>query len=231
MHRLALLLTILASPLVFTAIASADSFDTVIASPDPQAKYFFYLHDELMEEQGINTTSKRYGPYLYERIITHFKDRGLTVINEIRTETNPNQYAATITTQVRRLLATGIPAGNITVGGFSKGGYIALLVASSLGNPDVGYAIMAGCGRGRKNSAFDLFLRRNRGSRLKGRIYSIYAGSDLEAGSCRPAIEQSSGEGLRFRETRLKSGKGHGLFYQPRPEWLEPVAIFAKGGR
>jgi len=128
-------------------------------------------------------------------------------------------------------MAAGVPAGNITVAGFSKGGYIALLVASSLADPGVGYVIMAGCGKGSAAYTFQQFLKKKRGARLKGRIYSIYATSDLEAGSCRPAVEQSSGEGLQFGEIRLKSNKGHGVFYQPRPEWVEPVAIFAKGGR
>ncbi len=90
---------------------------------------------------------------------------------------------------------------------------------------------MAGCGIGKKTFVFDQFLKKKRGARLKGRIFSIYASSDMAAGSCRPAIKQSDGNGLTFRETRVKTGKGHGFFYQPRPSWVEPVAIFAKGGR
>lgn len=221
-----LLLTLLAS-----GTAWAAPFKEVLLEANPQDKYLFYLHGAIMETQGKAATSPRYGVYLYDRIIEHYEDRGLTVIEEVRPKVNPTQYAAKIVTQIRQLMAAGVPAGHITVAGFSKGGYITLLVASSLGNPDVGYVIMAGCGKGKVGFGFEQFLKHNRGARLKGRIYSIYAGSDLDAQSCRAAVEQSSGEGLVFRENRIKSGKGHGLFYQPRPEWVEPTAIFAKGGR
>lgn len=228
MYRL--ILTAL-SLLLLAVPARAASFAQVMKDADPQAKYLFYLHGAIVEQQGKNATSPRYGVYLYDRIIEHFEDRGLVVIDEVRGKTNPNKYSSTITQQVRRLLAAGVPPINITVAGFSKGGYIALLVASSLQVSEVGYVIMAGCGRGKFGQSFDRFLKKKRGARLKGRILSIYATSDLDAGSCRPAIEQSSGKGLQFRETRVKTVKGHGLFYQPRPEWINPVAIFAKGGR
>lgn len=219
------LIILMASP------AWATSFKEVLRTADPQARYLFYLHGDIMETQGKGASSPRYGVYLYDHIIEHYEDRGLVAIEEVRPKVNPVKYAAKIVTQIRQLMAAGVPAGHITVAGFSKGGYIALLISSSLGNPDVGYVIMAGCGKGKQGYAFEQFLKRNRGARLKGRIYSIYAGSDLEAQSCRSAVEQSSGEGLIFRENRIKTNKGHGLFYQPRPEWIEPTAIFAKGGR
>jgi len=224
-------LTIALLTLLCAVNANAMPFDKALKKVDPTAKYLFYLHGEIIEEQGKGASSTRHGIYLYDRIIEHFEDRGLTVIDEVRGQTNSNKYAATITMQVRQLMTAGVPASSITVAGFSKGGYMALLVASSLGNPDVGYVIMAGCGIGKNAFVFDQFLKKKRGARLKGRIFSIYASSDMAAGSCRPAIAQSNGNGLTFRETRVKTGKGHGFFYQPRPSWVEPVAIFAKGGR
>lgn len=217
--------------LLIATNAPAMPFAEALKQVDPKAKYLFYLHGAIVETQGKKASNKRYGVYRYDSIVEHFEDRGLTVIEEVRSKVNPHKYASKITMQVRQLLAAGVPARNITVSGFSKGGYITLLVASSLGNPDVGYVIMAGCGSGERAFIFDQFLKKKRGARLKGRIYSIYASSDMEAGSCRPAIEQSNGNGLTFRENRIKTSKGHGLFYQPRPDWIEPTAIFAKGGR
>lgn len=221
----------IAALLLWAPPTQAAPFEQVLKTPDPQAKYLFYLHGDVLEDPDRHGMSRRYGVYLYDRIIEHFEDRGLVVIEEVRPKTSPNAYAAKVVRQVRSLMATGIPARNITVSGFSKGGHIALLVASSLGNPEVGYVIMAGCGKGMSGAGFQHFLKTKRGMRLQGRILSIYAGSDLEAGSCRPAMEQASGAGIQFREIRLKSGKGHGLFFQPRPEWVEPTAIFARGGR
>lgn len=231
MHRIAIFFALILT-LVMASVAGAMDFKKALKTADTQKKYLFYLHGAIMEEQGKGATSPRHGLYHYDRIIEHFEDRGLTVIEEVRPKTNPNKYASTITMRIRQLMAAGVPAQHITVAGFSKGGYIALLVASSLGNPNVGYVVMAGCGTGQNGFVFDQFLKKKRGARLQGRILSLYTSSDLSAGSCRAAIVQAQGKnGLQFREVRIMSGKGHGHFYQPRPDWIEPTAIFAKGGR
>ena len=226
--------TILAA-LFFAVLLSTSAwcmdFDKAIKKVDQQGKYLFYLHPEIVEAQGKGASSPQYGAYLYDRIIDHFEDRGLIVIEEVRHENNANKVASEVTMQVRQLIAAGVPARSITVAGFSKGGYIALLVSSSLGNPDVSYAVLAGCGKGKNGYVFEQFLKKKRGARLKGRILSIFASSDLVAGSCRPAVDQSDGKGVAFGETRLMTNKGHGVFFQPRPEWINPVAVFAKGGR
>lgn len=228
MHRVILLATLF---IMIASHALAEPFDSVLKKATPANKYLFYLHDETMEKQGKNTTSPRYGLYSYDRIIKHYEDRGLVVIEELRGKTNAARYAAKIVKQIRLLQAKGISSTSITVAGFSKGGHIALMVASSLGDPNVGYIIMAGCGRGAKAFEYEQFIKRKRGSRLQGRIFSVYASSDMEAGSCSEAIQQAPGQGVTFREMRIKSGKGHGLFFQPRPEWVIPTAIFAKGSR
>jgi predicted esterase len=215
--------------LTSAAPARAISFKEALAAPDSRARYLIYLHGARVETQGKGAVSPRYGTYDHDGIVAAFEERDLVVIDEIRTQTNANRSAAAVTSQVRALMRAGVPPVNITVAGFSKGGYIALLVASSLGNQAVGYVIMAGCGKGRDAFAFDQFLGRNRGARLKGRMLSIYATSDMEAGSCQAAVAQAAGAGLVFREIRIHSGKGHGLFYQPRPEWITPVARWARG--
>lgn len=215
--------------LLCTHTAQAISFDQAIKAVDPQKKYLFYLHGAILEDPDKGGTSPRYGVYAYDSIIEHFEDRDLIVIEEIRSKTSPRQYAAVIVQRVRRLMAAGIPPHNITVSGFSKGGHIALLVASSLGNPNVRYVLMAGCGRGGAQASYQQFLKRKRGMRLTGNILSIYAGSDMDAGSCREAIDQAQDNSLRFREIRLRSSKGHGMFYQPRPQWIDLTARFARG--
>jgi len=216
--------------LSIVANAHAAPFDRVLKEAAPGMTLLFYLHDETMEKHGKGVVSKRYGEYQYDSIIEHFEERGLTVIDEVRGKTNANRYAAKIVMQIRQLQAKGIPSSSIAVAGFSKGGHIAMMVASSLGDSYVSYIILAGCGSGRKAFEYEQFLKRKRGSRLRGRILSMYAGSDMEAGSCLAAYQQTSGQGATFREVRIKSPKGHGLFYQPRPEWITPTALFARGG-
>lgn len=226
--RLSLTLVILI--VSFAANAFGAPFEEVLKEATPGKKYFFYIHGETMEKQGKGAVSPRYGTYLYDEIIEHYEDRGLVVISEVRGKTNASQYSAAIVKQIRLLKGKGVPARDITVAGFSKGGHIALLVSSSLGDPQVGYVLMAGCGHNAKAFEYEQFLKRKRGSRIQGRILSIYASSDFEAGTCRKAFEQASGQGTQFRETRLRSNKGHGLFFQPRPEWVVPTARFALGG-
>lgn len=231
MNRLILSFSIAIALLLAATTAQAISFDQAIRKIDQQGKYLFYLHEANLETEDGSGSSNRYGLYLYDRIVEHFEDRGLIVIEERPGPVNPNAYASKIVLQVRKLMAAGVPAGNICVAGFSKGGFITLLVASSLNDPGVAYVVMAGCGKGKNGRPFEQFLKKKRGMRLKGRLFSIYSGSDLEAGSCRDASEQASVNGFRFKEIRLKNNKGHGIFYQPRPEWVDLVAIWAKGGR
>ena len=222
----ALLFAFLAAPArPCAAMTLAEALENV----DPAASYLIYLHGGVADEQGVIAESPQHGPYGFDRIVEHFEDRGLTVVAEVRQGTNANRAASDVVMQVRRLMAAGVPPSRITVAGFSEGGFIALLVASSLHNPHVKYVVMAGCGRGRSARPFERFLGSKRGARLKGNLFSIYAASDLDAGSCSRAAQQASGEGFVFREQQIRSLKGHGVFYQPRPEWVNPVAIFAKG--
>lgn len=230
MSRTVLSLLVAAALLCQPRSAAAVSFEKALVHPDVSAKYLIYLHGEIVETQGKNAVSKRYGVYRYDDLVKYFEDRGLTVIEEVRGPVNPNRYADRVAGEVRGLMARGVPAANITVAGFSKGGYIALLAASSLNLPDARFVVLAGCGRGRTATPYQQFLKHKRGARLAGRLLSVYAAGDLEAGSCAQACGQHQGPGLRFNELPLRSNRGHGLFYVPLPQWAEPVAAFALNG-
>ncbi|ADU61244.1 MAG: hypothetical protein KUA35_01235 [Pseudodesulfovibrio sp.] len=222
---LVLSLAVLLAPHPVRAI----TFDQAMAGVDPQARYLFYLHGQPAHKAGEPpAVSPRYGAYQTSDIVAHFEDRGLTVIDDIPMQDNANRSAAEVIRRMRVLMAAGVAPGNITVAGYSKGGFVALLVSSGLGDPRVGYVIMAGCGTGRNGFAFEQFLAKKRGARLKGRMLSVFAANDMEAGSCQGAVEQATGGGLVFQETRIRSSKGHGLFYQPLPEWIIPVARWAR---
>jgi hypothetical protein len=208
----------------------AITFDQAMAGVDPLARYLFYLHGQPAQKTGEQpAVSPRYGEYRQADIVAHFEDRGLIVIDDFPLQNNANRSAAEVVRRMRALMAAGVAPGNITVAGYSKGGYVALLVSSGLGDPRVGYVIMAGCGTGRNGFAFEQFLAKKRGARLKGRMLSVFAANDMEAGSCGAAVEQATDGGLVFQEIRIRSSKGHGLFYQPLPEWITPVARWARG--
>ncbi|MBU2551291.1 MAG: hypothetical protein KKB20_22955 [Proteobacteria bacterium] len=192
---------------------------------DPKARYLFFMHGLITEQQGLQANHPQYGAYDYTGIIQAFQDRGFRVVSEVRPPgTAGLDYARRVAAQVKTLLDAGVPPDRVTICGFSKGGAIVLHVAVALQNPAIKYVVMAGCGKTGTftYSGYKRFLDRA-AERLKGRFLSILdVESDQVAGSCEAAFKLAGSE-VKYREIDAGSGKGHGLFYKPRPEWLEPV--------
>lgn len=178
---------------------------------DSSARYVFFLHNYYVEKHGPNGACK------YHDILKAFTDNGFTVISEMRSgNIVPSQYAQKIVRQVKRLLDAGVPPERITIAGHSKGGVITLCAASQLENPNIGYIIMAGCEIKLLVQGYPDFTR------LKGNFLSIYASSDSIANSCQNAFSKAI-IGICYKEMKLKSEKGHRLFFQPEEIWVEPV--------
>jgi hypothetical protein len=57
---------------------------------------------------------------------------------------------------------------------------------------------------------------------MNGRFLHIYDVSDQKCDACRKVLKNVSAE-VTFKEMILKNGLGHGLFYRPRRDWIEPV--------
>jgi hypothetical protein len=178
---------------------------------DSSARYVFFLHNYYVEIHGPNGACK------YHDILKTFTDNGFTVISEVRSgEIVPSEYAKKTVRQVKRLLDAGVPPERITVAGHSKGGVITFCVASQLGNPNIGYIIMAGCEIKPLAQAYPDFAR------LKGNFLSIFASSDSIANSCQNEFSKAI-IGICFKEITLNSDKGHRLFFEPENIWVEPV--------
>ena len=196
----------------------------VPATIDPTARYLFHMHGSIVEDLGPNAQG-RYGQYRYHWTIEALADRGFVVISEVRPRTQVLTYATRVAGQVAKLRAAGVPADHITVTGISKGGDITVLTTALIGDPNVRFAVMAGCGR------LDVFNvaggLRTLGRRPQGRVLSIYDRQDTEAGSCARFFTETPG--LTFKETVLDVGRGHALFYTPEPVWLDRVVEFAMG--
>lgn len=206
--------------LALVAAAPAYAGDVLTDLPktiDPQARYLFYLHGRILELQGRHAVSPQHGPYEYDAILKALAGRGFNVISELRDAATGPEYAQKVADQVRRLRTAGVPASGITVAGFSKGGSLILRVAAEAGEAGVNYVVMAGCGASPPEFA----------ARLKGRILSLYDWDDDIAGSCGTVFAKAPG--LVTREIVLTVGKGHGTFFTPRTEWLEPLAEWAGG--
>ena len=184
-------------------------------SPDPGARYLFYLHGRIIEVQGPEAVSPEFGPYAYQRVLETFADRGFVVVAEVREDGAGREFALATARQVRDLLEAGVPPAHITVVGFSKGGYLALGVSAIVGAEKVSYAILAGCG---SDSRWVARL----GPRIRGRFLSLLDVSDRLSPSCEPLF--AAAEQVEQKEEQvLETGLDHGLFYAPRPEWVDPL--------
>jgi hypothetical protein len=190
---------------------------------DPQAKYLFYLHGKIIEDQGLPAVSPDYGEYQYAAILQALSERGFHVISEMRPkDTDPLKYAGHVVEQMDALLSAGVPAENITVVGASKGGGIAIFVSSLLKNEKVNFVLMAIC---HPDTVAQLVEDQ---VVLSGNVLSIYDAVDEFAGSCADLFTASEGKGLgRHAEIVLQLGLGHGLLYQPLDEWIQPVVEWA----
>jgi len=181
------------------------------------ASYLFYLHGLIVEEAGIRPKSADHGYYEYELILEELAKRGFTVISEARPQgTQIKPYAAQVVDQIKKLLACGVPAGNITVVGASKGGVIGAYVSAMLGNANINYVLLAGLF---EKCLVDPELK------LYGRVLSIHDSADTLSIVPDQFFQRSKGLG-RFEKIVLDLDLGHGVIYKPYPEWLEPLCLW-----
>ena len=188
---------------------------------DRNAKFLFYMHGHAIEQGGPRARS-----YQYSSILNGIAKRGFVVIGEERSPVRNDVYADKVAGQVRKLLAAGVPAKNITVAGHSKGGLIAMLVMSNLANTDVAYVNFAGCIKGVSESQGYLKFAEHRAPRARGQLLSAYDRSDEVAVSCKQALDRM--KGAVVVERVLDIGGGHELFYSPKAQWLDVLQSWAE---
>ncbi|MEO1207848.1 MAG: alpha/beta hydrolase [Pseudomonadota bacterium] len=179
------------------------------------SRYIIYVHGRIIETEGPEAVSERFGPYDFRGITEALSSHGHVVVAELR-EPGGLEYVDTIVDQVRTLRGAGVPSANITVVGFSKGGYMTLRAARELQDPEVNYAILAGC------IAETIAGDQLSADGLDGRLLSMADSVDDLGFPCTPFFERnkqlSSPISIVFHE-----GTGHGLFYAADPVWLTPL--------
>jgi hypothetical protein len=192
----------------------------LIASDLAVAETIVYLHGRIIEVEGVQPVHERFGLYDYLGTIEALRANGASVISEVRpADTNVVEYARKVVKQIEDLIATGEPAGNVTVVGFSKGGAIAIYVSSLLKNPEVNFVFLASCS-GWISSVPELSVN--------GNILSIFEKSDTLAGSCKKLVQRNSAVSS-FHEIKLSTGEEHGAFYLPRAVWIDPLLDWIEG--
>jgi hypothetical protein len=188
---------------------------------DPSARYLFYLHGAIIERAGVRPTHPEFGIYEYQEILAVFAERGFVVISEARpVGTDGTAYAGTVVDQVRALIGGGVPPERITVVGFSKGGGIAIVASSVLADDRLNFVFMGACGP---------WLDSRPEIVPHGRLLALREASDNLVGSCEGLFARAAGDGKREEKT-LDLGGGHGAFYRPRPEWVDPIVEWATPG-
>ncbi|MDQ7019159.1 MAG: alpha/beta hydrolase [Robiginitomaculum sp.] len=194
-------------------------YTTFPKSIKPAEKYVFYSHGLIVEGTNETPVHPRFGTYDFPAIKAALSASDFNLIAYHRPAgTEPNAWADKLAGDVHVLIAAGVPAHNITLMGFSRGGMITALASSMLSMPGLNTILMASCG-GWINARPDI--------KLAGRVLSIYETSD-RFGTCQPLIDHSKAV-TTFTEIAISTGKEHGAFFTPRKEWVEPVLRWING--
>jgi dienelactone hydrolase len=203
-----------------TPVTPGPILTDVPGKPDPAARYVFYLHGRILETQGREAVSPEFGAYRYDAILTALAAHRLTVISEVRRGDAGQEFVDKVAGQVRRLRAAGVPACHIGIVGASKGGGFTVRLAAALQEPDMSFVVLAGCSsQGPSPLAAE----------LRGRVLSIYDRRDSLGPSCAPTFA-SAPQLTAKKEIVLDLDKGHGLLYEPYPEWVIPAVNWIHEG-
>ena len=177
-------------------------------------RYVIYSHGLIVEGNDPKPISPRYGQYDFPAIKQAlFSAGGFNLIAYQRPKnTDFNGYVETLKSWVRRLLKAGVPPSRITLVGFSRGGQTTAYASSDLAAEGINTALLAICTAGDFEREPPLVLA--------GNLLSIYETSD-ELGSCAKLAARS--HLVSFKEVAISTGRKHGAFFQPLPQWVQPL--------
>jgi len=191
------------------------SFPTKIHANE---KYVFYSHGYIVEGDNPTPISSRWGMYDFPQIKNDLSDEHYNLIAYHRAkDTDPRTFAKKLAADINSLIKHGVQYKNITLVGFSRGGAITALTSNEVKADQMNIIILAGCGK---------LVTNNRDVKVYGNVYSIYETSD-GVGSCQHLIDRSK-QVKSFEEIAISTGKEHGAFYNPIPEWIIPVKRWIK---
>lgn len=202
---------------LFTAAAAwgGESYDGFPSHINKEQAYVFYSHGFIVEGTNPTPVHPEYGRYDFPAIksaiagiggfnlIAHHRPAGI----------DADDYAAQLAQWARLLIDAGVPAEKIVLVGFSRGGMLTAMASSQLRDLSINTVILASCVEGDIQSSPPLSLG--------GRFLSIYERTD-GPGTCMTLAARSNL--ISFAEIEINTGKSHGAFYTPAPEWISPLA-------
>ena len=203
--------SLLLIPLSGRAVELYDQFPTAIHADE---RYVIYSHGLIVEGTDPKPISPKFGQYDFPAIKQAlFNEGGFNLIAYQRPKnTDFDGYVETLKSWVNRLLDAGVRPSRISLVGFSRGGQMTAYASSDLASKGINTALLAICTEG--DFARDPPLV------LGGNLLSIYETSD-EVGSCNKLAARS--HLVSFKEFALSTGKKHGAFFQPLPDWVKPL--------
>ncbi len=186
---------------------------------DKNTRYVFYSHGYIVEGGNPTPVHPRWGTYDFPAIKSALADPDYHLIATHRPAgTSPFVYAEKLAAEVTTLVNNGVPASNIALIGFSRGGFITVITTGLLRNDKINIVLLAAC-----NSR----LAKRQDIRLYGHLLSVYETSD-SVGSCEHLVDAHQTTVRSFQEVALSTGKEHGAFYTPEETWLAPVKNWLK---
>ena len=200
-------------PINSGAVEIYDRFpDSIHASE----RYVIYSHGMIVEGNDPKPISPKYGQYDFPAVKQAlFSGGGFNLIAYQRPKSLDDTYADTLKSWVRRLLDAGVKPSRITLVGFSRGAQLTALASSDLASVGINTALLAICEDGDVSQASGLMLG--------GNLLSIYETSD-ELGPCGKLAARSRLKS--FTEVSISTGKKHGAFFQPLPQWIRPLKVW-----
>lgn len=182
---------------------------------DKNGKYVFYLHGSIVEGDNPRPFYSKFGFYEYEEIKSKLADHSefYLIAHHRPAKTDAIEYSEKLESWVITLINSGVNPKNITLVGFSKGGIITLYASSQLNKYAINTVVLASC--------TDSWINKEESINLAGNFLSVYETTDVP-GSCK-ALANRSGKLNSFKEIAISTGKGHGAFWKPLPEWITPL--------
>jgi hypothetical protein len=214
MYRMLPCLALLALlPISSRAVQIYDQFPDSIHAGE---RYVIYSHGFIAEGDDPKPVSPQYGLYDFAAIKEAiFSNGGFNLIAYQRAKSLDDSYAETLKSWVKRLVDGGVKPSRITLVGFSRGAYLTALASNDLADVGINTALLAICEKGEVSGA--------PGLSLGGNLLSIYERSD-SLSKCNKLAARS--HLTSFKEVEVSTGKKHGAFFQPLPQWLEPLKVW-----
>lgn len=211
---LLILLIISFSSRAFETSQTTKIFSELPEQINPADKFVFYSHGLIVEGNNPKPEHPNWGVYDFPAVVKALSDPKYNLIAYHRPKnTDPREYAKKLNEQVTYLIEKGVPARNISLVGFSRGGFITVLASNELKNTALNFAIIAAC-------TTNFSLRKD--ISIYGHIYSIFETTD-SVGSCGNLTKNNVKTVTSFQEISITTGKDHGAFYRPIDAWVKPL--------